>query len=135
MKKFIVTISLSAVFIIYIVLQKFYSGPAKVAPQAVVGSGVSVSYKDGSYIGSSADAYYGLVQVKAVISGGKITDVQFLSYPQDRNTSQQINSFAMPNLISEAIQAQSANVNMVSGASETSQAFQKSLASALAQAV
>ena len=134
MKKFIVTVSLSAVFVIYIVVQKFYAGAPKVAPLAIVGSGSSVSYKDGTYIGNSADAYYGSVQVKAIISGGKITDVQFLNYPQDRRTSQQINSQAMPYLTSEAIAAQSANVDMVSGASETSQAFQKSLASALSQA-
>src|SRR5581483_2062800 len=48
-------------------------------------------YADGSYTGSVADAYYGYIQVKAVISGGKITDVQFLQYPNDRSTSIMIN--------------------------------------------
>lgn len=91
-------------------------------------------YKDGQYIGSSADAFYGFVQVKAIISGGKITDVQFLSYPSDRQNSIQINSQAMPYLTQEAIAAQSANVNIVSGATDTSQAFIQSLASALTQA-
>jgi uncharacterized protein with FMN-binding domain len=92
-------------------------------------------YKNGQYIGSSADAFYGFVQVKAVISGGKIVDVQFLSYPSDRSTSRQINSQAMPYLIQEAIAAQSANVDIISGATDTSQAFIQSLASALAQAI
>jgi len=91
-------------------------------------------YKDGSYTGNSANAYYGNVQVVAVISGGKITDVQFLDYPQDRQTSQEINSQAAPMLKSEAIQVQSANVDIISGATLTSQAFQQSLQSALTQA-
>lgn len=91
-------------------------------------------YADGSFVGSVADAYYGSVQVKAVISGGKIADVQFLQYPSDRSTSRYINGQAMPLLQQEAIQAQSAQVNGVSGATFTSQAFIQSLASALALA-
>jgi uncharacterized protein with FMN-binding domain len=91
-------------------------------------------YADGSYTGSAADAYYGTVQVKAVISGGKIADVQFLQYPNDRSTSRYINSQAMPLLTQEAIQAQSANVSGVSGATATSDAFVQSLTSALALA-
>ena len=91
-------------------------------------------YTDGTYTGSGADAYYGTVQVEAIITNGKISDVQFLNYPQDRSTSRRINSNAMPQLTQEAIQAQSANVNGVSGASDTSAAFKQSLASALAQA-
>lgn len=91
-------------------------------------------YADGSYTGSPADAYYGTVQVKAIISGGKIADVQFLQYPSDRSTSRYINGQAMPMLTQEAIQAQSANVDGVSGATATSGAFIQSLASALALA-
>jgi len=91
-------------------------------------------YTDGTYIGGVADAYYGNVQVQAVISGGKITDVQFLQYPNTHSTSVYINSQAMPYLKQEAIAAQSANVNIVSGATDTSMAFQQSLASALTQA-
>lgn len=92
-------------------------------------------YKNGTYTGQSADAYYGNVQVKVTIAGGKINDVQFLDYPHDRSTSQRINSQAMPYLQQEAIQAQSAQVNGVSGATATSGAFLQSLSSALSQAV
>lgn len=102
--------------------------PATPTPKQLAG------YRDGSYTGSVADAFYGNVQVKAVISGGKISDVQFLQYPNDRRTSIEINSQAMPYLTQEAIQAQSANVNGVSGASQTSAAFVQSLQSALNQA-
>jgi uncharacterized protein with FMN-binding domain len=91
-------------------------------------------YVDGSYTGSPADAYYGTVQVQAVIQGGKLVTVNFLSYPSDRRTSQSINSQAIPLLQQEAIQAQSANVNTISGASDTSAAFIQSLSSALTQA-
>jgi len=92
------------------------------------------NFKDGTYAGSVQDAFYGNIQVQAVIRGGKLTDVIFLQYPNDNRTSQYVNSQADPILRQEAIQAQSANVNIVSGASASSQAFQQSLADALAQA-
>lgn len=91
-------------------------------------------YRDGSYTGSVADAYYGNVQVVATIAGGKIADVTFLQYPNDRSTSRSINGQAMPVLRQEAITAQSAKVDTVSGASDTSGAFRESLGSALAEA-
>ena len=91
-------------------------------------------YVDGTYTGPAANAFYGYVQVQATVSGGKLTDVQFLQYPSDRSTSRYINSQAMPLLTQEAITAQSANVDGVSGASDTSAAFEQSLSSALSQA-
>ena len=90
--------------------------------------------KDGSYTGSEADAQWGLVQVKAVISQGKITDVQFVEYPSDRSRSRYINSVADPELTNEAIQAQSAQVDVITGATDSSEAFMRSLADALSQA-
>jgi uncharacterized protein with FMN-binding domain len=101
------------------------------APVPVASAG---QYKDGQYTGVSANAFYGNIQVLAIISGGKLTDVQFLDYPQDRSRSISINTQAMPLLKQEAIQAQSANVNGVSGATDSSGAFRQSLSSALAQA-
>ncbi len=111
--------------------------PASVPPAPVPIPHPTVStaaYKDGSYTGSVADAYYGNVQVKVAIQSGRITDVQFLDYPRDRRTSVEINTQAMPQLKQEAIQIQSANVDVVSGATQTSGAFRESLASALARA-
>ncbi len=92
------------------------------------------TYKDGSYTGSVADAQWGNIQVKAIIQGGKLTDVQFLQAPNDRNRSVHINQDADPQLASEAIQAQSAQVDVVSGATDSSEAFIQSLSDALAQA-
>lgn len=92
-------------------------------------------YKDGQYTGVVTDAYYGNIQVKAVINNGHITDVIFLDYPQSRGQSIEINNYAMPILTSETIKIQSANIDIVSGATATSQAFIQSLQSALNQAV
>lgn len=91
-------------------------------------------YKDGKYTGDSVDAYYGFIQVAATITDGKITDVQFLDYPHDRNNSIRINTQAMPYLKQEAIQAQSAKVDIISGATASSEAFRQSLQSALNKA-
>jgi uncharacterized protein with FMN-binding domain len=91
-------------------------------------------YKDGTYTGKVADAFYGNLQVKATIAGGKLTNVAFLQYPKDRGESVQVNSHSNPILITEAIAAQSANVDTVSGATQSSQAFQISLGDALTQA-
>jgi len=106
--------------------------PISTSSPAPVRSG---KYKDGTYTGSVADAFYGNIQVQAVISGGRITDVIFLQYPNDRQTSIEINSQAMPLLKQEAIQAQSAQVDGVSGATASSGAFIESLDSALKLAV
>jgi uncharacterized protein with FMN-binding domain len=98
------------------------------------GATPAASYKDGSYTGSVADAFYGNVQVQVSISGGKITDVQFLQYPNDSPNSQSINQQAMPFLRQEAISTQNAHVDIVTGATQTSEAFIQSLGAALAKA-
>ncbi len=94
----------------------------------------SQTFKDGTYTGPATDAYFGIIQVQAVVAGGALTDVRFLQYPSDRGTSLRISNQSMPQLKNEAIAAQSAKVDIISGATQTSEAFQKSLASALAQA-
>ena len=91
-------------------------------------------YKDGTYTGSVADAQWGNVQVQVVIQNGKMTNVTFLQYPNERSRSMMINSQADPELISEAISAQSANVDVVTGATDSSDAFMQSLSNALSQA-
>jgi len=108
--------------------------PIKITSTPIPTPTIMGLYKNGTYNGSIADAYYGNIQVQVVISGGKITDVIFLQYPNDNPTSQYINSQAMPILKQEVLQAQSANVSGISGASATSPAFQSSLADALSQA-
>lgn len=104
------------------------------ASAPVLANSNSGRYKNGTYTGDVTDAFYGNVQVQAVINNGKIADVVFLDYPHDRNTSREINSQATPMLKNEAISAQSAQVDIVSGATATSQAFIQSLQTALDKA-
>lgn len=94
----------------------------------------TTAYKDGSYTGSPADAFYGTIQVEAIITSGKISDIKFLQYPNDQPNSVRVNTIAMPLLKQEAITAQSAKVDSVSGATQSSGAFVQSLGVALAQA-
>ncbi|MEZ4860580.1 MAG: FMN-binding protein [Caldilineaceae bacterium] len=88
-------------------------------------------YIDGQYTGIEADAFYGPVQVNVLIQDGKLVDVQFLEYPTHRRTSVRINQRVAPILQTEALQSQSARVNLISGATLTSRAFSQSLQSAL----
>lgn len=71
------------------------------------------------------------MQVQIVVSGGKITDVQTPQLTSDDMRSQMINSEATPILRSEVLQAQSANVDTVSGATYTSEGYLASLQAAL----
>jgi uncharacterized protein with FMN-binding domain len=111
------------------------NAPASNSSSQLIASGSASSgqggYKDGTYTGPSVDVNYGLVEVQATVQNGKIAQVQFLQYPNDRRTSVQINTIAMPYLQQEALQVQSANVDIISGATLTSEGFQMSLQSAL----
>ena len=137
----VVFILVIAVYIFYqngsswlLYILTYTTGKGSQVPTFVGSSGPKPPYKDGTYTGNSADAFYGNIQVKAVVSGGKIADVQFLQYPHDAARSLAINTLAMPNLKKEAIQVQDAQVDIVSGATDSSNAFMQSLSSALTQA-
>jgi uncharacterized protein with FMN-binding domain len=101
-----------------------------IPPTATSASNQGV-YKDGVYTGPQVDAYYGIVEVQATVQNGQITNVQFVKYPNDRRTSVRINNIAMPYLQQEALQAQSAHINIISGATFTSEGFAMSLNAAL----
>lgn len=86
---------------------------------------------DGTYVGAADSNRWGTVQVQAVYSGGQLVDVQILSYPDGDSKSVRINQRALPTLINEAVSAQSAQVNTVSGATYTSNSYKASLQSAI----
>lgn len=116
---------------------KFFSltsGAARNTSPANSSTSPNPPYKDGTYTGDAANAFYGNLQIKAITQGSKLTDVQFLQYPNDRARSIVINTLAIPNLKQEAVQAQNASVNIVSGATDSSNAFIESLKTALSQA-
>lgn len=107
------------------------------APAYVIRTGMKVAahgYADGVYTGPAADAYYGIIQLQALVQGGRLTALKILRYPNDRRTSVNINRQALPMLRDEAISAQSADVDIISGATLTSRAFIQSLGGALKKA-
>ncbi len=93
----------------------------------------ATSNVSGVFTGPTVEMEYGPVQVAIDVQGGKITDVKALQYPVDRPRSQFINSQAVPLLRSEVLQAQSANINLISGATFTSNSFATSLQAAIGQ--
>ena len=95
---------------------------------------VPVGYKDGTYTGDVANSIYGPVQVAIAIAGGKIVTVDVPVYPNTPGHTTEVSNESIPVLKQEAIAVQSAKVDIVSGATQTVEAFQESLASALSQA-
>ena len=126
------------------------SGPATagdtvVAAPAVpqdTGSSASGSTSSGStssgaattVTGSVASTRWGPVQVSITVTDGKITAVDVPQYPTGNGKDRQINASALPILTKETLSAQSADIDMVSGATVTSEGYVQSLQSALDQA-
>lgn len=93
----------------------------------------TASVRRGTYQGPVVQQPYGAVQAAITIKSGKIAAVS-IAAPQNNSRSASINSQAVPLLRQETLQAQNANVNAISGATLTSQAYVQSLQGALAQA-
>ena len=110
-------------------------GGTKPTPAATETTPTQTGPLDGTFAGSNAKALnYGYVQVQITVSGGQLTDIQFLSYPKRDSESVDISNRALPQLRQAALNAQSANISNVSGASWTTRAFKASLNAALAEA-
>ncbi|HEY2702483.1 MAG TPA: FMN-binding protein [Candidatus Dormibacteraeota bacterium] len=90
--------------------------------------------RDGRYSGEDVSMRYGDVQVRVVVSGGRITDVQAVQLPSDRSRSAYISQVAGPMLHDEVLTAQSAQIDTISGATYTSDAYAQSVQAALDQA-
>ena len=93
----------------------------------------NVTYKDGTYTGGVTKTNVGNFQVSVDIQGGKIANVNVLLQPNEE-FSQSINKTALPKYVEEAIVAQSSDIALVSGASETFEGFKGSLQDALNKA-
>jgi uncharacterized protein with FMN-binding domain len=94
------------------------------------GSSSGNSTASGTFTGPVAANPYGDVQVQITVKNGKITDVQALAMPTGGHSGR-ISNYVAPILRSQALSAQSANINGVSGASYTSMAYAESLQGAL----
>lgn len=104
---------------------------AKQATKKVEGA----EFYDGQYYGDAVSAgRWGTMQVVAVIEDGKLVDILIADYPRSTYESDIITRNALPTLISEAIEAQDADVDFVSRATDSSRAFVRSLESALLDA-
>ena len=88
----------------------------------------------GTVTGTAADTRYGPVQVKVTLASGKITAVDVVQVPESSGRDEEINSQAVPELVSETLQAQNSQIDMISGATYTSDGYLTSLQSALDQA-
>jgi len=113
------------------------SGSATSSSGSATSSGSSSAasgLKDGTFTGQAVDTRYGAVQVAITISGGQIADVSVPRYPNTERRDEEINAQAIPILISETTSAQSAQIDMVSGATFTSDGYTQSLQSAIDQA-
>jgi uncharacterized protein with FMN-binding domain len=104
-------------------------------PASASGTGVSVTPAatgGGTVVdGSVAQTQWGPVQVQVTISGGRIVEIKTLQQPNGNRRDEEINSYAVPQLRQEVLQAQSANINTISGATVTSQGYIQSLQAAL----
>ena len=115
------------------------SGSSQSAAGSSGGEGTGSSSTEGStgsttVTGSVASTRWGPVQVQVTVAGDKITDVSVVQYPTNNPKDVEINNYALPILTQETIDAQSASVDMVSGATVTSMGYVQSLQSALDQA-
>ena len=97
-------------------------------------SGTTAAAGTSSYAGDAASTKYGPVQVEITVANGTVTDVSVIDYPSGNGKDQQINARALPVLVQETLDAQSATIDMVSGATYTSDGYTESLQSALDQA-
>lgn len=87
-----------------------------------------------TFTGTAAQTRWGPVQVEITVEAGKISAVSVVQYPNENPRDQEINASALPILVEETTQAQSADIDMVSGATYTSEGYLQSLQSALDQA-
>ncbi|KIA71231.1 hypothetical protein ANMWB30_40360 [Arthrobacter sp. MWB30] len=94
-------------------------------------SGTKTTTTAATYDGTAVQTRFGTVQVRVTIQGGKITEVTALQLTDAERKSAQISSRAAPVLRSEVLQAQSADVQTVGGATVTSDAYLTSLQAAL----
>lgn len=81
--------------------------------------------------GADIPTRFGDVQVRVSVAGTRIVDVQPIRMPFDHERSARISDEAGPMLRSEVLQAQSARINIISGATYTSDAYATSLQGAL----
>ncbi|WP_238008527.1 FMN-binding protein [Dactylosporangium sp. AC04546] len=109
------------------------AAPGLVSSGPAAGSSVGPSAPSGATVvnGTVVRTRWGPVQVQVTISGRKITDVVALQVPSGNRRDREINDYAVPLLHDAVLQAQSADIDSVSGATVTSDGYRRSLQAAL----
>ncbi|MYX97668.1 FMN-binding protein, partial [Streptomyces sp. SID486] len=92
--------------------------------------GAGAAAGTGTVTGDVTPTQYGAVQVRLTVNAGKITGAEAVQAPAG-GLSDQKTRLAVPKLNQEAVAAQSADIDTVSGATYTSEGYKKSLQSAL----
>jgi uncharacterized protein with FMN-binding domain len=103
-------------------------------PDAVPPIPAGTHLEDGDYESEKIAFEWGDLRARIVVTGGKITTVQIMSYPDHRSQSLYLIQLADPILTSEVIKSQQSKVDVVSSATNTSYAFQDAIASAIIKA-
>ena len=138
MKKLIIPSSIITVFIFIvaaiIILSARKSNTSNTQNVSTANLSIQVSYKDGDYMGDPFVNEYGTEQAEVIVANSKITDVKVIQAPNDMPRSQLINNNASPILSKEVITSQTANVDIISGATQSSRSFIQSVDSALKKA-
>lgn len=132
---------ISALVITVVGLLALLSFKTRTESTAIASTGSSVSSRaDGTdtaartITGNAATTVWGPVQVLITVAGGKVLGVTAVEYPWTNPMDQRINISAIPQLNQEALAAGSAKIDMISGATYTSQGYVTSLQSALDKA-
>ncbi|HZL02960.1 MAG TPA: FMN-binding protein [Cellulomonas sp.] len=107
------------------------TGAAAAPTAAAPAAAAAVS---GTFTGATVQTRWGPVQVQIVVAGGKVTSADAIQYPTGNGNDQRINSYAIPKLNAEAVAANSAKIDMISGATVTSGGYLQSLQDAIDQA-
>ncbi|WP_232679725.1 FMN-binding protein [Nocardioides sp. R-C-SC26] len=137
------TMSTIAALVLLIGYRTSTMGPAALASAGdytagtttVTGTGPGV----GTFAGDTVQTRWGPVQVELTLDNGTVVGATVLQHPTGNSTDEQVNSRALPILVNHTIgttadQLRAHGVDMVSGATYTSEGYQQSLQAALDRA-
>ena len=120
-------VALGLLFLVPASLNHVAASPGQVAPTAIVAEAAG----DQTVTGPAVDTRFGPVQVQVQVRDGALVAAQAVDYPQNNGRDRQINAYAVPLLNGEAVDAQGADIDTVSGATYTSVGYKESLQAAL----
>jgi len=131
MRRVIVAIVSTVTGLVLLLSFKTHTASSLAAPPAAVSNKTTTSK---TVTGDAADTRYGPVQVQVTVTNGKVVSATAVEYPMNDPRDAQINSYAIPYLNQETVQAGGSKIDMISGATYTSVGYIQSLQSALNKA-